>query len=528
MSFLLWTLPVLMAFALTPWIINSFPGRRSLVGSFLALSLFIGYFLSWLGIWQAVPATVVSLIWLLAMLVPMGWRLVRGTAAPANQKACRPYSGILFTLLLVVAIAPIYSAPVHNLPEPDGPYDVGMKEFVVVDPTRPGLRGVAADTPRKILVRAYYPAGNIDGLMPRPYLWPHEAKIRAEAMAALGQPGFMDSYKKFVATNTYEDAPIADGKFPMVLFSHGFTGPMAENSFIVENMVSRGHVVFMASHPGNTRAVIYPDGSYKTIDKSIAEAMQIAFAKAKARAKAMAGGAPTYASLDEYWDSGGPFLAMELPTFSDAKVIWRDDMLAIADALFAQEMGPEIAPIWQAVDSSKFAYVGMSFGGSTAVTTCEVDPRCSLAISLDGPNFDRSLVNKAVRMPVLSLQASAGMPGSDFLADIGLGSGVDLSYEPIAQAGQTGLVTRVTIRDTKHLSFTDNASFWRGPIRAVFMVGALPEAETNAAINGLVGAYLDEHFQGKTGAVADLVAADDNAYTYSLDAVAQWARDKGL
>jgi hypothetical protein len=137
-------------------------------------------------------------------------------------------------------------------------------------------------------------------------------------------------------------------------------------------------------------------------------------------------------------------------------------------------------------------------------------------------------VNTAVRMPVLSLQASTGLPGSEFLADIGLGGQNDLSFEPIAQAGQTGLVTRITIRDTKHLSFTDNASFWRGPIRPLFMVGSLPEAETNAAINGLVGVYLDEHFQRKTGAVAEQLAADDNAYTYSLEAVAQWARDKGL
>ena len=515
MSFLLWTVPVLMGFALAPWMMKTFPARRVLVACFLAMAVFMGFSLSYLGIWQAVPATVVSALWVVALLLVIGF---------GSNEVSRPYSGVLFALLLAVAIVPIYSAPVEDLPKPDGPYAVGMKEFVVTDASRPGLRGVAADAPRKILVRAYYPAGDVEGLITRPYLMPSEYTVLAEAQASLGQPGFMDSYKQYISSNTYKNAPVSqDGNFPVVLFSHGFTGPMAENLFIVENMVSRGHVVFMASHPGNTRAVIYPDGTHKMIDSSVTDAMSAAMAQM------MTGEAEAYTSLDDYWDAGEPFLMGASPMFADAIHIWRDDMIAIADALFAGEVDPEIVPVWEAVDSSNFAYVGMSFGGSIAAISCQADPRCGLAISLDGNNFDAALVNSQIRMPVLSIQAPLGaFPGSESMVGIGLEGGNDLSFEPIAQAGQSGLVTRAIIADTKHLSFSDNASFWRGPVRGVFMVGSLPADETNATINGLIGAGLDQYFRGQAGAIDTYVASDANTRIYSLAPVAEWARQRGL
>jgi hypothetical protein len=288
-------------------------------------------------------------------------------------------------------------------------------------------------------------------------------------------------------------------------------------------MASRGHVVFMASHPGNTRAILYPDGTSKKIDASITNAMADAFVQM------MTGEAPVYNSLDDYWEADGPIQASQSPMFAASIDIWRDDMIAIADALFSGNVDADIAPIWDAVDRSKFAYVGMSFGGSTAGISCQADPRCTIAISLDGNNFDPDLVNGQIRMPILSIQAPMGeFPGTAGLKDIGLIGGNDMSFEPMQQAGLSGLVTRVEVRDTKHLSYTDNASFWRGPIRPVFMVGTLPAAETNAAINGLIGAYLDEYFKGQSGATAEFINSNDDVSTYSLDYLIEWAKGRGL
>jgi hypothetical protein len=524
MNFLLWAMPALMGVALIPWINRSLSARHALIVGSLVSVVLVGLVLRSMGIWQSVPGLALAFVWLLVFAAVIFWRSRRGASNASAGSAYRPYSGAVLALLILITSAPIYSAPVRDLPKPDGPYAVGMKEFVVTDASRLGLRGEAADAPRKLLVRAYYPAENVEGLSRRPYMTPAEYDALAEAIASLGQPGFMDSYKQHIYSNTFENAPVSkDGNFPVVMFSHGFTGPMAENLFIVENMVSRGHVVFMVTHPGNTRAIVYPDGARKLIDRSVTGAMT------EAIAEMMSGDAPIYNSLDEYWDADGPFQAAAAPMFSDAINIWRQDMLAITDALYAGSVDAAIAPIWRAVDEAKLAYVGFSFGGSTAGITCNEDQRCGLAITLDGNNFSPKLVNAQTRIPVVSIQGTLGsFPGTEGLLGIGIGGVNDFSFEPITQAGQSGLVTRVVVKDTKHLSFSDNASFWRGPIRPIFMVGALPADETNAAINGLIGAALDEYFDGEAGALDAFIAADGNASSYSLEGVAAWAQNRGL
>ncbi len=60
------------------------------------------------------------------------------------------------------------------------------------------------------------------------------------------------------------------------------------------------------------------------------------------------------------------------------------------------------------------------------------------------------------------------------------------------------------------------------------MVGTLPTDATNAAINGLIGAALDEYFRGEAGAVKAFIASDENSSTYSLDPLAEWAKTRGL
>ena len=136
MDLLLWVILGLLGLFWAGWVFNKVPLRQTQLAGLLSVVLVLGGGLSFIGIWQAVPATVVALIWLVALL------LVRKFG---REEVNRPYSGVLFALFLVIVIVPVYSAPVRDLPSTDGTYAVGMKEFVVVDPSRPGLRGEPAD-----------------------------------------------------------------------------------------------------------------------------------------------------------------------------------------------------------------------------------------------------------------------------------------------------------------------------------------------------------------------------------------------
>ena len=50
------------------------------------------------------------------------------------------------------------------------------------------------------------------------------------------------------------DAAVADGSFPVVLFSHGFTGIRVQSSFLTSNMASWGMIVVSPEHPSRDMA----------------------------------------------------------------------------------------------------------------------------------------------------------------------------------------------------------------------------------------------------------------------------------
>ena len=50
------------------------------------------------------------------------------------------------------------------------------------------------------------------------------------------------------------DAAVADGSFPVVLFSHGFTGIRVQSSFLTANMASCGMIVVSPEHPSRDMA----------------------------------------------------------------------------------------------------------------------------------------------------------------------------------------------------------------------------------------------------------------------------------
>ena len=109
---------------------------------------------------------------------------------------------------MLLAIAALYLFPVAPLPAPSGPYAVGVRDFELDDPSRPGLLGAPAGQPRRLLVRAWYPARPIAGAAPRHYFDPGEARSTARGFGEiLGFPPLL-AYLKHLRT-TLSDARCA-------------------------------------------------------------------------------------------------------------------------------------------------------------------------------------------------------------------------------------------------------------------------------------------------------------------------------
>ena len=74
------------------------------------------------------------------------------------------------------------------------------------------------------------------------------------------------------STYTYaasRDAKPADGKFPVVLFSHGFGGFRTQSTFLTAYLASRGMVVISPDHPSRDLGAALTGGSFETDDPQV-------------------------------------------------------------------------------------------------------------------------------------------------------------------------------------------------------------------------------------------------------------------
>ena len=133
-----------------------------------------------------------------------------------------------------------------------GPYGVGVETVTVTDPRRfdPETR-----VPRTLTVEVWYPTLETGegAVYPFQDFLPDAYDARAEGLG-----GFR--------TTAVRDAEIAEGPFPLVLFSHGSGGVRVQSTFLTVYLASHGFVVAAPDHVGNTLEEVLEAGSLDLSD----------------------------------------------------------------------------------------------------------------------------------------------------------------------------------------------------------------------------------------------------------------------
>jgi len=122
----------------------------------------------------------------------------------------------------LIAVALLGSRCHSGAPDELGPHAVGRTTFSIVDPDR---------NDRTLVVDVWYPAID-DGSLPYSVYDLLVATI--ESGVALDAP------------------PVADGSFPLLVFSHGNAGVRFQSIFLQEHLASHGFIVAAPDHAGNT------------------------------------------------------------------------------------------------------------------------------------------------------------------------------------------------------------------------------------------------------------------------------------
>jgi len=374
-----------------------------------------------------------------------------------------------------------YRLPPAALPAPGGPHPIGTLRFEVAQSGGPSLQIVA-----------WYPAASSGP--PAPYLDADEQRVQAPAIARnFRWPAAMLDAVATGPTHASAAAPVARGRFPLLIFSHGYFLYPRQNSALMEHLASRGYVVLSLAHPGDAADLPGPGGTVATDSADLGKNVDLAKL------------APFWLATDDR------VLRAALPGFfaaqRDGRMLrslarWRTDVRALTDTILARRFPALAMPIARVIDPKRIAYGGMSFGGSASASACQVDTRCRAAFNLDGLEFDQTLYDRALRMPLMLVQSdwrvfpNLGAPGTSL-------THYDYAYESWAHAGTTPTIYRFALKGATHMGLTDLALAPADPVRDR-LFGPAPGRKVIPAINDLVAAFLDRHLAGKP---ADIDAA---------------------
>ncbi|WP_368483365.1 MFS transporter [Pseudomonas aeruginosa] len=503
--------------ALLAWWIPALPGRRGLLALASTLALGAGLYAAWDDRWQAGVGAFA------------GFSLLLGACLRRKPERGLPFrTGSLYGLLVLLAIAALYLFPVAPLPAPSGPYAVGVRDFELDDPSRPGLLGTPAGQPRRLLVRAWYPARPIAGAAPRHYFDPGEARSTARGFGEiLGFPPLL-AYLKHLRTNSYPDAPLRDdsARLPVVFYSHGYSAFAGGNWTLMEELASHGYAVYAIQHSGDASPTRLPDGTLLPMDPGLVEHLRRAAHDGLPQAMRQG-----YVSddLDQRLD-GQLHTALDLPAPANRAInlsapVWLADRLFVHDRLQAGEVPDRVADLVAASDFAHTGEMGMSFGGSTTGAVCMVDRRCAAAVNLDGGDFDFAPFDSDLPAPLLMLHADLG----NFYRLFGIEpparprSFNDFSYERFEHAGQRQDIHRLVLRDSAHAGLTDNPLFIRRPLRDG-LLGSAPTEVLIQAPNALVLGFFDHYLRGRANDFPQAQMARFPAWLtrYDNSAVRDW------
>lgn len=492
----------MVALAVAWWHRNGAQGRWLVLG-LGALAVAMGGAMALHGRWQAVPG-------LVAVIVVMALWFLRARG--------RWGSVLVYALLAaggVAAAVALYALPPFRMSPPLGAYTVGVADFEITDHKRDEPFTDDPNDHRRLAVRVWYPATLADHAKPRPYRTAKEAVVVGRPFArTMGMPGFIFDHLPLGTSHGVVDAPLAaGGKFPVVLFSHGYYGWVDTNTALMEHLASHGYIVLSVSHPYESSAVLYPNGDVVEMASAAQSDRHPPSNMAHMRTLMTSVDpaerfAATHAMYSQSW------------RLTESASVWRDDFLSVAQTFFAQDVPAPIKPLVAAADGSRRAYVGMSFGGPAAVAACQMDSACGGAVNLDGRDVSLALFDSAVRAPLLMMYQD--VPG--YTADYRYN---DFHYEQVADVGQRPDIYRLIVKGASHWDFTDYTLAGRWPayplLFPIAVLGPDRGQRMLALTNEMVAAFLDRHVRGLQHArLDDILGKYPEARRQDLSAIQAW------
>lgn len=338
--------------------------------------------------WQILPA------YLALFLTIMSYK--------AQKRWIRFSVALPVVLLLGLSVLASWAFPLFKVPAPTGDYGVGSGTVFLTDSNREEAYTDTEGDYRQLALKVWYPSENTTSSAKAPY-W-KEALLRSKAVTnGTPLPWFFFTHLAGVKSHSVPGAAIADGQFPVVLYSHGLgIGWSSGNMPLVEELASQGYIVIAIGHSYIGSATIFPD-HVAYFDPDTRTAMNT---RPPEDVMAIHGRVKEITDPDEQLAVFMQAMSM-MPMSIKGKV---DVALAtqVDDQLFVLQSLPtlrtEAINLSAHLDTDRVGVFGMSIGGSAALLSCSVSEHCAAVANLDGFHPDQASL--ALEVPSMTLRRS--------------------------------------------------------------------------------------------------------------------------
>lgn len=292
--------------------------------------------------WQMVPLYVglVALAFgdLIFLDRTMNWsaRLARGLLGTV---------GLAFALVLPVLL------PVPELPAAAGPELIGTTTVELIDPDRDEPYGERPGGPRRFMAQIWFPVDQSEDIDPIP--WSADWEVIAAALSRqMGLPSWFWNQTGYTMSHAGDSPRVAEGVFPVVIYSHTWGGFRTNALNQIENLVSNGYIVIAPDHTHIALATVFEDGRVYYQDP---EALP----------------APESVTETVYADAATELVATAA-----------GDLVTILNDLDEGPGGP-LGSIVTAADLNRVGIYGHGAGGGAAIKVCLEDERCDAVLAMD-------------------------------------------------------------------------------------------------------------------------------------------------
>jgi len=400
---------------------------------------------------------------------------------PPKRRYLAVISAIMGLVIFIVVFTIPFLFPVFTMPEPTGPHSIGTKYFEFVDDSRLETFTKERDDKRKVFVQAWYPAVITKNASPR-YYW-NNAREMSRRFGELNQmPAFLLSYLGLIKTHSFLDESLAQSNqpFPVLIFSHGYMMLHTMNTALMEELASRGYVVFSIAHAYDASFYEKANGEviFYGFDQGIAQEMD-----EKLSLETM----DKLVNTKDFNSKVGIYnqLNQKFPKALESIRTRAKDISFLIDKL--EKMNENDRFFAGKLDMGKIGVMGMSFGGAAAAQACLTDKRCKAGVNLDG-QIVGDLFENSWSFPFLFLTSEQAAKRVD--------NHIIDPYDDVLFQKAASPSYMISIKGTTHMNFSD-WSLFDGFAKLTGMLGEINGKQCLQIQNECIRVFFDICFKNK-------------------------------